>query len=102
MRRLLPVLAAVAAVGLGLAAPATAEPCGNSMDSVEYALEVATGEPPAAYTSANCVLCACDACYPSACQCDVYCYCVKHSSDLVWCLRELNNMWCPGEPNPLG
>jgi len=54
----------LAAAAVMFAAPAAAEPCQDSMASIEYALAIATGEAPAStYDSSSCR----DACYDRCC-----------------------------------
>lgn len=99
-----PVLVGVAAAALAFAVPAAAAPCASSMDSVEYALEIAGGDTPTApLISDSQTPCKCGGWRGSPCQCDVYCTCVPllnegHVGDFIHCSQSMLRINCPGAP----
>lgn len=108
MVRLLSVLVAATAAALAFATPAAAEPCGDGMASLEYALAVATGNPPAdqpgtPFISDAGTPCACGGWRAGPCQCWVYCTCLPMLTDgdpggFIDCSQTLLRLNCPGAP----
>ncbi len=106
MFRVLPVAVGVAAAALAFAAPATAEPaaaepCTSGMDSLEYALEAATGIAP--LRPVPTYPCECGGARDGPCQCWVYCFCLPDlkggdPGGFIDCSRDLLRINCPGAP----